>query len=235
MKRNQSLMIRDFRQEFCTTPTMDRRQLSNKVKNMVGKRAKKRHLFYSVIVLMCLIAWFYQSVRILQDYLRFRSHKIVGEVFDLFTIAPAIIFCVNNIFDFNVVESHFPNWSRELSTIEEQLKESKSYMDTFERLTEFETLIKVYQIKTMNTISAVDIANSSISITDLIDTCLVMKANITQCKRVFGRPHTFYYATNKCITYNYQADKLQLFQGEAIVFLLKMNRINRENGIYQDK
>ena len=105
MKRNQSLMIRDFRQEFCTTPTMDRRQLSNKVKNMVRKRAKKRHLFYSVIVLMCLIAWFYQSVRILQDYLRFRSHKIVGEVFDLFTIAPAIIFCVNNIFDFDVVES----------------------------------------------------------------------------------------------------------------------------------
>ena len=72
-------------------------------------------------------------------------------------------------------------------------------MDTFERLTEFEDLIKVYQIKTMNTISAVDIANSSISITDMIDTCLIMKANITQCKRVFGRPHTFYYDTNKCI------------------------------------
>ena len=140
-------MLAKFRQEFSLSARIktNTRQLSNKVKSLVPERAKKWHLIYSVIVLICLIAWSYQSLRILQDYLRFRSHKITKNGFNLFTMSPAITFSIDRIFDFDVVNNHFLNWTQELSNVYYQMTRFRSYRHSMERWMEYEALIKVYQ------------------------------------------------------------------------------------------
>lgn len=205
-----------------------RNELSHKVKNFIHKRANKSNLLFSLVVVLCMSCWFFQSMRTLEDYLLFRTHKITEEGFDLVTTAPAITFCVNRLFDFDVIDNFFPNWTHRSDGDENK---SMGYREFFEALLNYQFMIKEYQIRTLNAISPQDMARLSINVSNFIGSCLVFTGgNITYCEQVFGRPHTFYFDTNKCITYNYEADKLRLFHGDQVVFFLNLHKTKEEQG-----